>query len=295
MNGNNIKIPLPVIVTFVALFLILFVAVVFMLGRESARSYNVDHSALAVSPGSNVSVSSEQAVQTSSAVSSSEANVSGDLARNIQSNSAVSSDPNVTFNSYASDSQPKTFAASAPADSQRQNAVPVSPASAQARQISADNTLNENSQSLPSLAQTESQSFSDSYSNDRERVRQYVYDMEMVLSSGKSWTDPNDFAGKIVQSIMKQDYSDFDMLVENMEKLKARASAVQAFGDCIEHKQAVVHSFDMSLDILKKVRSAVSQGDVSTLTTLNEDSDRIKAASRKADDLMKAIKEKYDL
>ncbi len=131
--------------------------------------------------------------------------------------------------------------------------------------------------------------------SDRQSVENYFLQLEAIGAGAKQWQDPNEFAQQMVQSIMSNDFSKFDDFMANYELSISKIDALKAPEACREHKKLMLQVLYGGRSMLSDIRNSVSTGNVEALSGLPARAEDIKQKSQTADNMAKAIKERYGI
>jgi hypothetical protein len=126
-------------------------------------------------------------------------------------------------------------------------------------------------------------------------VQNYFTRTDEAAAAAKYWDDPNAMAQECLKAAMNGDTTGLDKLISAYKTVEQKTMALDAPGECGEHKKKSIEILNTSVGILEKMKRGIANGDVSAMQSLAGEANGIKAKADSLDTLTKRIKAKYGI
>jgi hypothetical protein len=130
---------------------------------------------------------------------------------------------------------------------------------------------------------------------ERAVVQNYFTRSDEAATSAKYWDDPNAMAQECLKAAMNGDTSGIERLISAYRTVQQKTMALDAPGECAEHKKRSIEILGQSIKILESMKRGISSGDVSAMQSLAGEAGMIKAKADNLDSLTRRIKTKYGI
>lgn len=131
--------------------------------------------------------------------------------------------------------------------------------------------------------------------NNNQEVARYFSELDEIANSAKYWDDPNSMAQEVLKGAMGGDTSGIDRLTSSYRAVKEKLSTINVPNVCSEHYRATIDAFNQSISILETIKSGISSGDVSKLTSLSSEAENVKQKSADLERITKELKSRYGI
>jgi hypothetical protein len=128
-----------------------------------------------------------------------------------------------------------------------------------------------------------------------EAVARYFGEMEAIERQAKGRNDPQELAQRILSQATADDSSGFDELIRTSESLQRQISALIPPPPCQEHHQKTLAVIGESSAMLRRLRDAVLNRDMSALALFGSEGQVLEQRTREVDALAASIKRRYGL
>lgn len=130
-------------------------------------------------------------------------------------------------------------------------------------------------------------------SAEKEAVRNYFMRMDEIGSSEEMSGNPQDMASAMAQGATKGDFSSIDDLIARFRGLRGQVQALSVPPPCAEFHRKTLEELNAGIQLYENLKELIRRGDISGLSRLTEQTNRLKDAAKGIEGLKKEILSRY--
>ena len=124
-----------------------------------------------------------------------------------------------------------------------------------------------------------------------EEIARYFADADAIQARAKYWSDPQTLAKTILEQAASGNAGGFDDLIRAQAKARDEFARMPVPAECAEHHRRSLAAMGEGLDLLERVKGALSSGDLGGLDGLQEKARDLEREARAIDELGRTIRQ----
>ena len=126
----------------------------------------------------------------------------------------------------------------------------------------------------------------------RTEVRDYLTKVA-TLQAGPAGVNPRNYADGLVDGLAKGDRSGFDELMDQVERVRDEARAIDPPGPCREHHELLVSITEQSVELMEELIEALSRNDTTKLQFMTGKSKTLQDQTKRLEQLEQQLRQRY--
>ena len=124
-----------------------------------------------------------------------------------------------------------------------------------------------------------------------QEIARYFADADAIQARAKYWSDPQTLAKTILEQAASGNAGGFDDLIRAQAKARDELARMPVPAECAEHHRRSLAVMGEGLDLLERVKGALSSGDLGGLDGLQEKARDLEREARAIDELARTIRQ----
>lgn len=129
----------------------------------------------------------------------------------------------------------------------------------------------------------------------RQKIMDYMYSVNNILSGNQMGGDPSQFAQQLIGTGLEGNTTGFDNLINNYENTKRQISALNPPDECKEYHEGCINIINIGINLLKEVKEGITSQDINRLLSVQGKAVSIEQESKRIDNLGIDLLQKYNI